>query len=96
MHLLFLPFTLGESTTVPATISPSTTISPPDDGNVVAIVMSTLVGTAWIIIIVSLLIWRGLKRRRQQQYDAPLTQPVAAGYSNPSAVDKLNVYDDST
>ena len=84
----YLPFALEESIAVP------TTISPPDDGNVVAIVMSTLVGTAWIVMLVSLLIWCGLKRRRQQQYDAPLTQPVAA--SNHATADGLNVYDDST
>ena len=85
-HLL--PVTLEESTIVP------TTISPPDDGNVVAIVMSTLVGTACIITLISLLIWCGLKRRQQRKYDAPLTQPVAA--SNHSTVDRLNIYDDST
>ena len=59
----------------------------------VAIVMSTLVGTACIVVFVSLLIWCGVKRRRRQLYNAALTQPIAGSHS---FVDKYHVYDDLT
>ena len=77
-----------------ASIAPTTspTMSSPDDGSVVAIVMLALVGTACIVVFSSMLLWYGWKRRKQHRYSEPITPVIANGHS---PLDKLNVYDDS-
>lgn len=88
---IFALVTSTTPSTAPTTVSTSgTTILPPDDDNVVTIVISTLVGTICVMVFLVLVIRFGWKRMKQQQFDRPLTQ----GHTNPTAVE-LNMYDDS-